>query len=140
MTAATVAAPAGSINYGFKQSNVGLTAFTLSHAWLTAETDEINDAVEFGYLPGGITVIGVLNRCADLDSGGSPSLTQTLTIGSTAVFTDDDLCQAGGGEAHFITPLVLTAPTLVKVTTTAAAATHANGTQYLTFLYHSTST
>jgi len=139
MAAATVAAPAGSINFGFKQSNVGLTAYPLSHAWVTAETDDVNDTVEFGYLPAGITVIGLLNVCADLDSG-TGTLRHTIKLGATSIVTTDDLCAAGGGEAHFFAPIALTAPTLVSVVTTTAANVHANGTQYLTFLYHATST
>lgn len=138
MVAATVAAPAGSINFGFKQSNVGLTAFTLSHAWLTAETDETNDTVEFGYLPAGITVFGLLNVVDDLDSG--TALRHTIKLGTTSLVTADDLCSAGGGEAHFFAPITLTVPTLVSVVTTTGATGHQNGTQYLTFLYHSTST
>jgi hypothetical protein len=138
MTAATVAAPSGSQNFGFKQHGVGLTAFTLSHAWLTAETDETNDTVEFGYLPSGITVIGLLNYVGDLDSG--TALRHTIKLGSTSLVTADDLASAGGGEAHFFAPIVLTVPTLVSVVTTTGATGHQNGTQHLTFLYHSTST
>lgn len=137
MTAATVAAPAYSMRFGNKLPNTGLTCQTLSHAWLTAETDEANDTVEFGYIPGGVTVIGFINKCADLDSHGSPTLTHTIKLGSTSLVVEDDLCQSGGGEFHAITPQVCSTPTLVSVVTTAAAATHANGTQYLTFLYYS---
>lgn len=137
MAAATVAAPAGSINLGYKQSNVGLTAFTLSHAWLTAETDDVNDEVEFGYLPAGITVFGMFNVVADLDSG--TALRHTIKLGATNIVATDDLASAGGGEAYFFAPITLTAPTLVSVVTTTPATGHQNGTQYLTFLYHSTS-
>lgn len=139
MTAATVAAPAGSINFGFKQSNVGLTAFPLYHDWLTAQTDEVNDTVEFGYLPPGITVIGMLNVSADLDSGSA--LRQTIKLGTTNIVATDDLASAGGnGEAYFFAPVALTVPTLVSVVTTTGATGHQNGRQYLTFLYYSTST
>ena len=138
MTAATVAYPAAAgPQFGNKLPNVGLTAYTLSHAWLTAETNEVNDTVEFGYLPGNVTVVGFMNYCADLDSNVSPTLTHTIKLGSTSLVTEDDLCQTGGGEFHVITPQALTAPTKVSVVTTAGAATHANGTQYLTFLYYS---
>ena len=134
MTAATVAAPANSINFGTKESNRGLTSYTMSHAWLTAETDEANDAVEFGYLPAGVTVIAFANVVADLDSG--TALRQTISIGSTD-FTANALASTGGNAVTYIVPLVLTAPTLVKVTTTTGATGHQNGTQYLTFLYSS---
>jgi hypothetical protein len=138
MTAATVAYPAAhGPNFGAKISNVGLTCQTLEHAWLTAETDEEDDAVQFGYLPGGVTVVGFLNYCAELDSDGTPTITHTITLGSTDLVVEDDLPQTGGGEFHAIVPQVLTAPTLVTVTTVAPATTHANGTQYLTFLYYS---
>ena len=135
MTAATVAAPTYSHRFGNKLSNTGLTCQTLSHAWLTAETDEANDTVEFGYIPGGVVVIGFLNKCADLDTG--TAIRHTIKLGTTSLVTADDLCSTGGGEFHAITPQVLTAPTLVSVVTTTPATTHANGTQYLTFLYYS---
>jgi len=135
MTAATVASPANSIYFGNRLSNVALTPFTLSHAWLTAETDEANDIVGFGYLPGGVTVVGMLNASADLDSG--TALRQTIKIGSTTVIGTDAGASTGGGFAHWITPLVLTAPAEVTVTTTTGATGHQNGTQYLTFLYYS---
>ena len=138
MTAATVTYPdANGPRFGNKLSNVGLTAQTLSHAWLTAETDEADDTVEFGYLPGGVTVVGFMNYTAEIDSNVSATLTQTIKIGTTSVLTEDDLVQSGGGEFHVITPQVLTAPTKVSVVTVGTAATHANGTQYLTFLYYS---
>jgi len=137
MTAATVAAPAYSHRFGNKLPNTGLTCQTLSHTWLTAETDEADDTVEFGYIPGGVTVVGFINKCADLDANVSPTLTHTIKLGTTALVTEDDLCQTGGGEFHAITPQVLTVPTLVSVVTVGTAATHANGTQYLTFLYYS---
>lgn len=104
MTAATVAAPDGSIR-------------------------------EFGYLPGGVTVIGCCNAGADLDSGSA--LRQTITVGSTDIKTGSSAASAGTGEFIPMVPLVLTAPTLVKVTTTTAATGHQNGVQYLTFLYYS---
>ena len=138
MVAATVPTTANPRS-GFKESNVGVTAMTLPHAWVTAETDDVGDIVEFGYLPGGVTVFAVLNKAPDLDTNATPLITQTLDIGGTAVFTADGLCKTGGSEIYGIVPLVLTAPTLVKMTIAAAAATHANGTQYLTFFYRSTS-
>ncbi len=134
MTAATVAAPNNSINYGNRMSNVGLTGFTLSHAWLTAETDETNDAVEFGYLPGGVIVVACLNASADLDSGSA--LRQKITVGSTDIKTGSTVASAGGGELIVMTPQTLSVPTLVTVTTTTAATGHQNGVQYLTFLYY----
>ena len=138
MTAATVAYPAAAgPTFGNKLPNVGLTACTLSHAWLTAETNEADDTVQFGYIPGGVTVVGLMNYCPDLDSNVSPTLTHTIKLGSTSLVTEDDLCQTGGGEFHVITPTALTAPTKVSVVTVGTAATHANGTQYLTFLYYS---
>lgn len=139
MTAATTAAPTGSEKVGFKLSNVGLTAFTLSHTYATTEIDEIDDAVEFGYVPAGVTVIGVAIKSADLDSNGTPTLTQSLTLGATEIVTDDDSGQAGTSNVYFIAPIELTAPTLVTMTATAAAATAVAGAQHLHFLYHSTS-
>jgi hypothetical protein len=140
MTAATTAAPAGSVVRGFKVPNVALTGFTLSHTYATTEIDEISDAVEFGYLPGGVTVLGVVVKSADLDTGGSPALVQKITLGSTDIVTGDVTGKTGVGASYWITPTALTAPTLVTVTTTTAANTPAAGAQYLTFVYHSTST
>lgn len=137
MTAATVPAPTYSHRFGNKIASTGLTCQTLSHTWLTAETDEADDTVEFGYIPGGVVVIGFINKTAEIDSHASPTLTHTIKLGSTSLVTEDDLVQTGGGEFHAITPTALTAPTLVSVVTTAAASTHANGVQYLTFLYYS---
>lgn len=140
MTAATTSAPAGSVVKGYKVSHTGLVAFTLSHTYATTELDENDDAVEFGYLPGGVTVVGVIIKSADLDSHGTPTLAQSVTIGATAVVTGDVTGKTGVGTAHWITPYSTTAPTLVKVTSTTKAATAAAGIQYLTFLYHSTAT
>lgn len=135
MTAATVAAPANSIYQGNKLSNVGLCATTYSHAWLTAETDETNDTVEFGYIPAGVVVVGLLNYSADLDSGSA--LRQTLKIGTTSVKTGSTVASAGGGEVLAFAPIATTAPTLVSVVTTTGATGHQNGVQYLTVLYYS---
>ena len=63
MTAATVAAPTYSHRFGNKIPNAGLTCQTFSHTWLTAETDEENDTVEFGYVPAGVVVIGFSRWC-----------------------------------------------------------------------------
>jgi hypothetical protein len=137
MTASTTAAPTNSIFRGAKLSNVALTAFTMSHTYTTAELNEINDAVEFGYVPAGVTVVGVLWKSDDVDTHGTPTLTQKITLGSSDVVTGDTTGRAGTGAFHIITPVTTTAPTLVKVTATAAAATAAAGSAYLTFLYHS---
>lgn len=140
MTATTTSAPSGSTRLGPKLSNIGLVGFTMSHTYATAEIDENNDAVEFGYLPGGVTVVGVIIKSADLDSHGSPTLAQKVTIGSSDVVTGDVTGKTGVGAAHWITPTSTTAPTLVKVTSTTKAATAVAGIQYITFLYYSTAT
>ena len=137
MTAATVSAPAYSDRFGNKMSNTGLTCQTLSHTWLTAETDETDDTVEFGYLPGGVTVIGFFNVVpTDIDTGSS-ALRQTIKIGSTSVKTGDTIASTGGQEFIAITPQVLTAATVVSVVTSTGANAHTNGAQHLTFLYYS---
>jgi len=137
MTAATVAAPTYSHRFGNKIPNAGLTCQTFSHTWLTAETDEADDTVEFGYVPGGVVVIGFINKTAEIDTDGSATLTHTIKLGTTALVTEDDLVQSGGGEFHAITPQVCSSPTLVSVVTVGTAATHSDGVQYLTFLYYS---
>ena len=136
MTAATTAAPANSYFFGNKLPNTGLTCQTFSHAWVTTETDETNDTVEFGYLPAGVVVVGFFNRVADLDSG--TAYRQTIKIGTTTILATDDLAAGGGGEAWAITPYSTgSTPALVSAVTTTGATGHQNGTQYLTFLYYS---
>src|SRR5512135_1273899 len=97
MTAATVSAPTNSIYFGNKLSNVGLCCTTYSHTWLTAETDENNDTVQFGYIPAGVVVLAILNYSADIDTGTS-TLRQTIKVGTTSVKTADTIASTGGGE------------------------------------------
>ena len=136
MTAAVVAAPANSIYFGNKLSNAGMCCTTYSHTWLTAETDETNDTVQFGYVPAGVVVVGVLNYSADIDTGSS-ALRQTIKIGTTSVKTASTVASTGGGEVILCAPIVTTEPTLVSVVTTTGANAHTNGVQYLTVLYYS---
>lgn len=136
MTAATVAAPTYSMRFGAKLPNVGLTATTLSHTWLTAETDETNDTVEFGYIPGGVVVVGIINYSADIDTGSS-TLRQTIKVGTTSVKTASTVASTGGGEFIAVTPQACAEPTLISVVTTTGANSHTNGVQYLTVLYYS---
>ena len=137
MTAATVSYPAVyGPRFGNKVPNAGLTCQTLAHTWLTAETDETNDTVEFGYLPGGVVVVGFINYSADIDTGSS-ALRQTIKLGTTSLKTASTVASTGGGEFVAIVPQVLSEPTLVSVVTTTGANAHTNGVQYLTFLYYS---
>jgi hypothetical protein len=136
MTAATVAAPANSIYFGNKIPNAGLCCTTYSHLWLTAETDENTDTVEFGYVPAGVVVVGMFVYSADIDTGSS-ALRQTFKIGSTSVKTADTIASTGGGEVLAFAPIATTAPTLVSVVTTTGANAHTNGLMYITVVYYS---
>ena len=137
MTAATVAAPTYSHRFGNKLPNAGLTAQTLSHTWLTAETDETDDTVEFGYIPGGVVVIGFINYVrTDIDTGSS-ALRQTIKLGTTSVKTGSTVASTGGSEFVAITPQYSATPMLVSVVTSTGANAHTNGVQHLTFLYYS---
>ncbi len=108
-----------------------LVPFTLSYS--TTQT-ELNDVMQAGYLPAGVTVHGVVYSPTDMDTNVSPALVQKITIGSTDVATALTGAQTGAKTFVGIVPYTTTAKTLATVTSTTAAATAAAGTLYLAFL------
>lgn len=107
---------------------------TWSLAYATGEL-ELNDVKEFGYIPKGATVVGFIYAPTDVDTAGSPTVAQKITVGSTDVATGLTGGQTGTASFVAIRPITVTADTLVSVTTTAAATTAAAGTVNLTALY-----
>lgn len=113
--------------------NPNVDAVVWSHEYTTAQL-ELNDVLEMGYIPAG-TLIGFFGFWDDLDTNATPTLAQKITVGSTDVKTGITTGQTGGGAFIGIEPVTVTAPTLVKVTNTAASATAAAGTFVLVPLY-----
>jgi hypothetical protein len=96
---------------------------------------QLNDVLEMGYLPANSTLIGFFVYATDMDTNGAPALVSKITVGSTDVPTGLTTGQAAGGAFVPISPITLTAKTLVKLTFTTAAATAAAGTYSMTPLY-----
>lgn len=115
----------------------GSTSYTWTLTYSTTQ-NETNDVMEAGYLPAGVTVIGFIYSPSDMDTNGSPALVQKITVGSTDVATGLTGGQSGTKSFVAINPIATTAKTLVKVTSTTAAATAAAGTVYLTPVYYTT--
>lgn len=101
---------------------------------------ELNDVIQMGYVPAGVTLIGFVAFADDLDSGAA-ALAWKITVGSTDVKTGITIGQADAKVTHSLTqflaidPITTTAATLVSVTFTTAAATAAAGTFVLTPIY-----
>lgn len=112
-------------------SGLFLVPFTLAYSTTQNET---NDVMNAGYLPANVTVYGVIYAPTDMDTNVSPAVVHKVTIGSTDVATGLTGAQTGTKSFQAITPVTITARTLVSVTSTTAAATAAAGTLYLTFL------
>lgn len=102
---------------------------------------ELNDVINMGYIPQGAVLVGFYAFADDLDSNASPALAWKITVGSTDVKTSITIGQASSVSTHSITqflgiePITMSAPTLVKVTFTTAAATAAAGTFCLVPVY-----
>lgn len=107
-----------------------IVPFTLTYS---STNNEASDVMEAGYLPV-CTVYGVIYAPTDMDTNVSPAVVHKVTIGTTDVVTGLTGAQTGAKTYNAITPLVLTAKTLAKVTSTTAAATGAAGTLYLGFI------
>jgi hypothetical protein len=101
----------------------------------------LNDVLNMGYLPKGVTLVGFIAYATDMDTNGTPALAWKITVGSTDVKTGITIGQATAASTHSLTqflavaPTTTTEPTLVKVTFTTAAATAAAGTLALTPVY-----
>jgi hypothetical protein len=93
---------------------------------------ELNDVMELGYLPDNVTIYGFLVKATDMDTNVSPTLVQKITVGSTDLVTGITAGQSGGNAVYACTPTTITSKTKVVVTNTAAAATAAAGTLYVT--------
>lgn len=97
--------------------------------------NQTNDVMEVCYLPAGIKVYGLIVSATDMDTDASPAVVHKVTVGSTDVVTGLTNGQAGTTTVHGIAPYTTTGYTLVKVTSTTAAATAAAGTMTIRFLY-----
>lgn len=106
-----------------------LVPFTLTYATTQLE---LNDVMEAGYLPANVTVYGFYVNASDMDTNASPALAQKITLGSTDLVTGVTAGQSGGNAVYACTPTTITAKTKLTVTNTAAAATAAAGTLYVT--------
>lgn len=90
-----------------------------------------------GFVPGGVTVIGFIVKSTDLDTGGSPTVVQSLLLGSTELVTGITTGQGGTYGFYPCTPTATTDPTAVYVKTTTEPDTPATGTMIVTPLYFS---
>lgn len=118
---------------GKKLPSVGLTAHTWVKSYSTAQ-NETNDVMEFGMLPAGVKLLGFIYAPSAM---AAADLVHKITVGSTDVATGLTGAVLGTPSFIAITPMDITSPTLVKVTSTTAATTPAAGTLYLTPIYAS---
>ena len=99
---------------------------------------ELNDVIQMGYIPAGVTLIGFVAFADDIDT--ATTLAWKITVGSTDVKTGLTIGQASAVSTHTLTqflaiePITTTAATLVSVTFTTAP-TAAAGTFCLTPIY-----
>ncbi len=129
MAGETVALTASQLDVPFEPA-AGAFFVPLLIAYATGEL-ELNDVHEAGYIPKG-TLLGWIIKATDMDTNVSPTLSQKITVGSTDVVTAITYGQTGADGFRACTPTVVTDKTKVSVTNTAAAATAAAGTLYLT--------
>lgn len=139
MTASTVNRTGISTEAKPKVGGGVLNAVNWTHELATTSIDENNDAVNMGYLPAGVTLIGFSYYCDDVDS--ATALVAKITVGSTDVKTGITIGQADAKVTHTLTqfmsidPITTTAETLVTVTFTTAAGTPVAGTLVLVPFY-----
>lgn len=139
MTASTVSRTGISTEAKPKVGGGILNAVNWTHELATTSIDENNDAVNMGYLPAGVTLIGFSYYCDDVDS--ATALVAKITVGSTDVKTGITIGQADAKVTHSLTqfmsidPYTTTAETLVTVTFTTAAGTPVAGTLVLVPFY-----
>ena len=126
---------------GRQGTGSGLTCQTWKLTYTTGEL-ELADAKEAGYIPAGVTVVGVIYAPHDMDS--STGVVQKITIGSTDVatgLTGGVLGSVATAVPGFraIVPYATTSKTLMSVTTTTApTGTAAAGDTYVTAVYYNT--
>ncbi len=111
----------------------GLNAQTFTLTYATGQL-ELNDVYEAGYVPGPATVVGFLVKATDMDTNASPALAQKIPVGGPDLVTGVTAGQSGGQATYACVPTAITGPALISVTNTAAAATAAAGTLYVTVL------
>lgn len=136
MAGETTALARGAQRFGLKLSNRGVTAAVFNLTYGTAD-NEINDVMEAGYLPAGVTAFQVNVIMSDMETS-TTNVRHKVSIGATDVATALALGGAGGSGMYTFTPITTTAPTKVTVTTTTAAGTGAAGTATVIVLYYST--
>lgn len=105
-----------------------LVPFTTAYL---STNNELNDVMQIGYLPANVTVYGFVYLPTDMDTNVSPAVVHKITLGSTDLVSGLTGAQTGTGSYQPCVPTTITADTLLKVTTTTAAATGAAGTLYL---------
>lgn len=107
----------------------GMFLVPFTTAYLSTN-NETNDVMQIGYLPPG-TVYGFIYAPTDMDTNVSPAVVHKITLGSTDLVTGLTGAQTGTGSFQTCVPTSITVKTLLKVTSTTAAATGAAGTLYL---------
>jgi hypothetical protein len=108
-----------------------LVPFTLTYS---STNNETNDVMEAGYTPANCKIYGLIYMATDMDTNVSPAVVHKVTVGSTDIVTGLTGAQTGVGSVSACTPLSVTSKSLVKVTTTTAAATGAAGTLYVALI------
>lgn len=101
--------------------------------------NELNDVVEAGYIGPNVRVLAVGFYPTDMDSNGSPTLAHKVTVNAVDQVTGLTGAQSGASSLTPVTPTAAatapgTAPQLVTVTSTTAAATAVAGTAVLALL------
>lgn len=117
-----------------KLSGTGLTGHPYTGTYTTTD-NQLNDVMEVGYLPAGVTIVGLFVATTDMDTG--TTVVHKVTIGSTDVVTGLTLAQTGASGVYAFTPLTTTDRTLIKITTTTAATTAVAGSIVVTPIYFS---
>lgn len=113
-----------------------LTAYEVSATYSATNQLELADVMELCYLPAGLKIWAIGVTATDMDTNGSPLLTQKITIGSTDVLTGINDGRTGASTMYQVpTPYTTTGLELVTITNTAAAATAATGSIKVRFYY-----
>jgi hypothetical protein len=134
MAAETTSVASSARKIGRKSSSVALVANPLTGTYTTTD-NQLNDVMEVGYIPAGVTCIGMTVATTDMDTG--TAVVHKVTIGSTDVASSLTLAQTGASGFYAFAPITTTAPTLVKITTTTAATTAVAGSIVVTPIYFS---
>jgi hypothetical protein len=136
MAAETTSLARGSQRFGVKLSSSGLVGAPLTCTFGTTD-NQLDDVMQAGYIPAGVTVVGFLVHSTDMDTAGSPAVVHAILLGATTLVAGITAAQAGGSAVYACTPTTTTAATVLSVKSTTAAGTAAAGTMYVTPLYFS---